>query len=192
MKLVFATNNPNKLQEVSNMISNQIKIISLKDISFNEEIIESENTIKGNAILKANFIKNNYGYDCFADDTGLEVDFLDGKPGVYSKRFAGKNATDELNMQKLIECMEESTNRTARFKTVIALNINNKLTTFTGICEGEILTKKRGSNGFGYDPVFLPKGHNKTFGEMNMADKNKIGHRSKAVNKLITYLNNYC
>mgnify|MGYP003953039625 FL=1 len=192
MKLVFATNNPNKLQEVSNMISNQIKIISLKDISFNEEIIESENTIKGNAILKANFIKNNYGYDCFADDTGLEVDFLDGKPGVYSKRFAGKNATDELNMQKLIKCMEESTNRTARFKTVIALNINNKLTTFTGICEGEILTKKRGSNGFGYDPVFLPKGYNKTFGEMNMADKNKIGHRSKAVNKLITYLNNYC
>ena len=192
MKLVFATNNPNKLQEVSNMISNQIKIISLKDISFNEEIIESENTIKGNAILKANFIKNNYGYDCFADDTGLEVDFLDGKPGVYSKRFAGKNATDELNIQKLIECMEKSTNRTARFKTVIALNINNKLTTFTGICEGEILTKKRGSNGFGYDPVFLPKGYNKTFGEMNMADKNKIGHRSKAVNKLITYLNNYC
>lgn len=192
MKLVFATNNPNKLQEVSNMIRNQIKITSLKDISFNEEIIESENTIKGNAILKANFIKNNYGYDCFADDTGLEVDFLDGKPGVYSKRFAGKNATDELNMQKLIECMEESTNRTARFKTVIALNINNKLTTFTGICEGEILTKKRGSNGFGYDPVFLPKGYNKTFGEMNMADKNKIGHRSKAVNKLITYLNNYC
>ena len=192
MKLVFATNNPNKLQEVSNMISNQIKIISLKDISFNEEIIESENTIKGNAILKANFIKNNYGYDCFADDTGLEVDFLNGKPGVYSKRFAGKNATDELNMKKLIECMEESTNRTARFKTVIALNINNKLTTFTGICEGEILTKKRGSNGFGYDPVFLPKGYNKTFGEMDMADKNKIGHRSKAVNKLITYLNNYC
>ncbi len=192
MKLVFATNNPNKLQEVSNMIRNQIKITSLKDISFNEEIIESENTIKGNAILKANFIKNNYGYDCFADDTGLEVDFLDGKPGVYSKRFAGKNATDELNIQKLIECMEESTNRTARFKTVIALNINNKLTTFTGICEGEILTKKRGSNGFGYDPVFLPKGYNKTFGEMNMADKNKIGHRSKAVNKLITYLNNYC
>ena len=192
MKLVFATNNPNKLQEVSNMISNQIKIISLKDISFNEEIIESKNTIKGNAILKANFIKNNYGYDCFADDTGLEVDFLNGKPGVYSKRFAGKNATDELNMKKLIECMEESTNRTARFKTVIALNINNKLTTFTGICEGEILTKKRGSNGFGYDPVFLPKGYNKTFGEMDMADKNKIGHRSKAVNKLITYLNNYC
>ena len=192
MKLVFATNNPNKLQEVSNMISNQIKIISLKDISFNEEIIESENTIKGNAILKANFIKNNYGYDCFADDTGLEVDFLNGKPGVYSKRFAGKNATDELNMQKLIKCMEESTNRAARFKTVIALNINNKLTTFTGICEGEILTKKRGSNGFGYDPVFLPKGYNKTFGEMDMADKNKIGHRSKAVNKLITYLNNYC
>jgi len=192
MKLVFATNNPNKLQEVSNMISNQIKIISLKDISFNEEIIESENTIKGNAILKANFIKNNYGYDCFADDTGLEVDFLDGKPGVYSKRFAGKNATDELNMQKLIECMEKSTNRTARFKTVIALNINNKLTTFTGICEGEILAKKRGSNGFGYDPVFLPKGYNKTFGEMDMADKNKIGHRSKAVSKLITYLNNYC
>ena len=192
MKLVFATNNLNKLQEVSSMISNQIKIISLKDISCNEDIIESENTIKGNAILKANFIKNNYGYDCFADDTGLEVDFLDGKPGVYSKRFAGKNSTDELNMQKLIMCMEESNNRSARFKTVIALNINNELTTFTGICEGEILTKKRGSNGFGYDPIFLPKGYNKTFGEMDMIDKNKIGHRSKAVNKLITYLNNYC
>ena len=192
MKLVFATNNLNKLQEVSSMISNQIKIISLKDISCNEDIIESENTIKGNAILKANFIKNNYGYDCFADDTGLEVDFLDGKPGVYSKRFAGKNSTDELNMQKLIMCMEESNNRSARFKTVIALNINNELTTFTGICEGEILTKKRGSNGFGYDPIFLPKGYTKTFGEMDMTDKNKIGHRSKAVNKLITYLNNYC
>ena len=192
MKLVFATNNLNKLQEVSSMISNQIKIISLKDISCNEDIIESKNTIKGNAILKANFIKNNYGYDCFADDTGLEVDFLDGKPGVYSKRFAGKNATDKLNMQKLIMCMEESNNRSARFKTVIALNINNELTTFTGICEGEILTKKRGSNGFGYDPIFLPKGYTKTFGEMDMTDKNKIGHRSKAVNKLITYLNNYC
>ena len=132
MKLVFATNNLNKIKEVSSFINNQIDVISLKDIKCNEDIVESKETIIDNAVLKANYIKNNYGYDCFADDTGLEVDFLNGKPGVYSKRFAGENSTDELNMQKLLKCMEESNNRNARFKTVIALNINNQVTTFTG------------------------------------------------------------
>ena len=180
MKLVFATNNSNKIKEVSNLTSNQIAIISLKDIGCNEDIVESEDTIIDNAILKANYIKNNYGYDCFADDTGLEVDFLNGRPGVFSKRFAGENSTDELNMKKLLECMEESKNRNARFRTVIALNINNQVITFTGLCEGEILRQKRGNNGFGYDPVFLPKGHNNSFGEMSLIEKNKIGHRSKA------------
>ena len=192
MKLVFATNNSNKIKEVSNLISNQIEIMSLKDIGCKEDIVESENTIIDNAILKANYIKNNYGYDCFADDTGLEVDFLNGKPGVYSKRFAGENSTDELNMKKLLECMKESNNRNARFRTVIALNINNQVITFTGVCEGEILKQRRGNNGFGYDPVFLPKGYNNSFGEMSIIDKNKIAHRSKAVKKLINYLNKFC
>ena len=192
MKLVFATNNSNKIKEVSNLISNQIEIINLKDIGCKENIIESENTIIDNAILKANYIKNNYGYDCFADDTGLEVDFLNGRPGVYSKRFAGENSTDELNMEKLLECMKESNNRNARFRTVIALNINNQVITFTGLCEGKILKQRRGNNGFGYDPVFLPKGYNNSFGEMSVIEKNKIAHRSKAVKKLINYLNKFC
>ena len=192
MKLVFATNNSNKIKEVSNLISNQIAIISLKDIGCKEDIVESENTIIDNAILKANYIKNNYGYDCFADDTGLEVDFLNGRPGVHSKRFAGENSTDELNMKKLLECMEESKNRNARFRTVIALNINNQVITFTGVCEGEILKQRRGNNGFGYDPIFLPKGYNNSFGEMSIIEKNKIAHRSKAVKKLINYLNEFC
>ena len=192
MKLVFATNNSNKIKEVSNLISNQIEIMSLKDIGCKEDIVESENTIIDNAILKANYIKNTYGYDCFADDTGLEVDFLNGRPGVYSKRFAGENSTDELNMEKLLECMKESNNRNARFRTVIALNINNQVITFTGVCEGEILKQRRGNNGFGYDPVFLPKGYNNSFGEMSIIDKNKIAHRSKAVKKLINYLNKFC
>ena len=192
MKLVFATNNSNKIKEVSNLISNQIAIISLKDIGCKEDIVESENTIIDNAILKANYIKNNYGYDCFADDTGLEVDFLNGRPGVHSKRFAGENSTDELNMKKLLECMEESKNRNARFRTVIALNINNQVITFTGVCEGEILKQRRGNNGFGYDPIFLPKGYNNSFGEMSVIEKNEIAHRSKAVKKLINYLNEFC
>ena len=192
MKLVFATNNSNKIAEVSNLISNQIAIISLKDIGCNEDIVESEDTIIDNAILKANYIKNNYGYDCFADDTGLEVDFLNGRPGVYSKRFAGENSTDELNMGKLLECMKESNNRNARFRTVIALNINNQVITFTGVCEGEILKQRKGNNGFGYDPIFLPKGYNNSFGEMSIIEKNEITHRSKAVKKLINYLNKFC
>ena len=192
MKLIFATNNSNKIKEVSNLISNQIAIISLKDIGCKEDIVESENTIIDNAILKANYIKNNYGYDCFADDTGLEVDFLNGRPGVHSKRFAGENSTDELNMKKLLECMEESKNRNARFRTVIALNINNQVITFTGVCEGEILKQRRGNNGFGYDPIFLPKGYNNSFGEMSIIEKNEIAHRSKAVKKLINYLNKFC
>ena len=192
MKLVFATNNSNKIAEVSNLISNQIAIISLKDIGCNEDIVESKDTIIDNAILKANYIKNNYGYDCFADDTGLEVDFLNGRPGVHSKRFAGENSTDELNMKKLLECMEESKNRNARFRTVIALNINNQVITFTGVCEGEILKQRKGNNGFGYDPIFLPKGYNNSFGEMSIIEKNEIAHRSKAVKKLINYLNKFC
>ena len=192
MKLVFATNNSNKIAEVSNLISNQIAIISLKDIGCNEDIVESEDTIIDNAVLKANYIKNTYGYDCFADDTGLEVDFLNGRPGVHSKRFAGENSTDELNMGKLLECMKESNNRNARFRTVIALNINNQVITFTGVCEGEILKQRRGNNGFGYDPIFLPKGYNNSFGEMSIIEKNEIAHRSKAVKKLINYLNKFC
>ncbi len=192
MKLVFATNNSNKIAEVSNLINNQIAIISLKDIGCNEDIVESEDTIIDNAILKANYIKNNYGYDCFADDTGLEVDYLNGRPGVYSKRFAGENSTDKLNMEKLLECMKESNNRNARFRTVIALNINNQVITFTGVCEGEILKQRKGNNGFGYDPVFLPKGYNNSFGEMSIIEKNEIAHRSKAVKKLINYLNKFC
>ena len=185
MKLVFATNNSNKIKEVSNLISNQIEIINLKDIGCKENIIESENTIIDNAILKANYIKNNYGYDCFADDTGLEVDFLNGRPGVYSKRFAGENSTDELNMEKLLECMRKSNNRNARFRTVIALNINNQVITFTGLCEGKILKQRRGNNGFGYDPIFFYPELKKTFAELKKDEKNNVSHRGKA-------LRNFC
>ena len=189
MKLVFATNNLNKIKEVQSLIPSNIEILSLQDIGCFEDIPETQNTIEGNAIQKAEYIKTNYGYDCFADDTGLEVEFLNGAPGVYSARYAGEQRNAQDNMTKLIKALETANNRTAQFKTVIALHLNETLTTFTGICPGEITKTQKGDKGFGYDPIFKPNGYNQTFAEMDLDLKNEIGHRGKAMKKLIDFFN---
>ena len=188
MKLVFATGNIHKIKEIQALMPSEIQLLSLNDINCHDDIVENANTIAGNALLKAQFIKENYGYDCFADDTGLEVMALKGAPGIYSARYAGpqKNALD--NTQKLLLELKNKENRAAQFKTVIALAIANQFFTFEGICQGEITISPRGNLGFGYDPVFQPKGYTSTFAQMTPALKNKIGHRGKAVQKLIHYL----
>lgn len=189
MQLVFATNNINKVKEVQALMPNHIKLLSLKDIGCFEDVPETQNTIQGNAIQKATYIKEKYGYDCFADDTGLEVEALDGAPGVYSATYAGEQRNADDNMDKLLEALKSYSNRNAQFKTVVALHINNDILTFTGICEGEITHAKKGEQGFGYDPIFKPKTYKQTFAEMDLNLKNKIGHRGKAVSQLITFLN---
>jgi len=188
MKIVFATNNPNKIKEVQTLIPETIELLSLKDIGCLEDIPETKDTIEGNAIQKAEYVKMHYGYDCFADDTGLEVFALNGAPGVYSARYAGKQRNADDNMNKLLEKLADKSNRSAQFKTVIALHLNGELKTFTGICKGEITLKKQGHKGFGYDPIFKAEGYDKTFAEISLEEKNKIGHRGKAVKKLTVYL----
>ncbi|TBN00396.1 non-canonical purine NTP diphosphatase [Hyunsoonleella flava] len=189
MLLVFATNNQNKLKEVQTLIPENIELLGLKDIGCFEDVPETKETIEDNAIQKAEYIQTHYGYDCFADDTGLEVDELHGAPGVYSARYAGPQRDAADNTALLLKNLEQTTNRNAQFKTVIALSLNSKLSTFTGICKGEITTEKHGEKGFGYDPVFKPLGHDETFAEMDLALKNQIGHRGKAVNQLVDFLN---
>lgn len=191
MKLVFATNNINKLKEVQEILSDNIKILSLKDINCFDEVEETETTLEGNAKLKADYITQNFGYNCFADDTGLEVKSLNGKPGVYSARFAGEPRNSENNMQKLLSELTDKEDRTAQFRTAICLNIDNKQHLFEGICKGEILKEKQGKKGFGYDPIFKPEGHHQSFAEMSSEDKNKISHRGLAVQKLVAFLNDY-
>ncbi len=188
MQLVFATNNLNKLREVQALIPNHIKLLSLKDIGCFEEVPETQETIKGNAIQKAEYIKTHYGFDCFADDTGLEVDALNGEPGVYSARYAGPKRDANDNMNVLLKNLMNKRNRDAQFKTVIALELDNNLKTFTGVCKGEITTSKYGEKGFGYDPIFKPKNYSMTFAEMDLSLKNEIGHRGKAIQKLVEYL----
>ena len=190
MQLVFATNNPNKIKEVQALIPEHIRLLSLADILCIEDIPETQPTIEGNAIQKAAYIKTNYGFDCFADDTGLEVEALDGKPGVYSARYAGPQRSANDNTNKLLSALADKDQRDARFKTVIALHLNGELKTFTGICNGVITEAKHGEGGFGYDPVFRPEGFDQTFAEMDTASKNKIGHRGKAVKQLIAFLSN--
>lgn len=190
MQLVFATNNPNKIKEVRALIPKHIKLLSLDDILCIEDIPETQSTIEGNAKQKADYIKTNYGYDCFADDTGLEVDALDGEPGVHSARYAGPQRNAENNTNKLLEALEGKTNRSAQFKTVIALHLDGQLHSFTGLCKGEITEEKHGKGGFGYDPIFKAEGYDKTFAEIALEEKNEIGHRGKAVKFLIQYLNN--
>ena len=191
MKLVFATNNLNKLKEVQEMLPSSIELLSLKDINCFDEIEETETTLEGNAHLKADYITKKFGFNCFADDTGLEVESLDGKPGVYSARFAGEPSNSENNMQKLLVDLETKTNRKAQFRTAVSLNINEKKFLFEGICKGEILRKKQGEKGFGYDPIFKPKGFNQSFAKMTSEEKNKISHRGIAVQKLVKFLSNY-
>jgi len=170
------------------MLSDQFEVLSLNDIHCNEDIPETEATIEGNALLKARYVKEHYGYDCFADDTGLEVAALNNEPGVFSARYAGPANDAEANMDKLLLNLKEKTERSAHFKTVIALVQGTSETLFTGICEGTITKERQGEKGFGYDPIFMPKDHHKTFAEMTSEEKNTIGHRGKAMRQLIEFL----
>ncbi|MBT5289142.1 MAG: non-canonical purine NTP diphosphatase [Flavobacterium sp.] len=188
MKLVFATNNLNKLKEVQEILSDSIEVLSLKDIGCFEDVEETEATLEGNARLKADHITKNYGYHCFADDTGLEVDALDGKPGVYSARYGGEHGNSEKNMQKLLKELQGKATRKAQFRTAVVLNLDHKQYLFEGICEGEILAKKTGTGGFGYDPIFKPTESSVSFAEMNSEEKNKISHRGIAIQKLVDFL----
>jgi len=187
MEIVFATNNQNKVYEVQLLLPKNIKILSLKDIGCTVDIPETANTLEGNAILKANYVTEHYGFDCFADDTGLLVDSLNGEPGVLSARYAGDHKNSEDNISKLLQELSTKSNRMAHFETCIALNIDHRQLLFTGIAEGEITLEKHGDRGFGYDPVFKPKGYQKTFAELPIKTKNKISHRGKAMQKLINY-----
>lgn len=187
-ELVFATNNEHKLRELREIAGEKFKILSLKDINCFDDIPETEPTIKGNALIKANYIKDNYGYDCFADDTGLEVEALGGEPGVYSARYAGEECDSEKNMAKVLEKLQGATNRSARFVTFIALRQGEETLTFEGEVQGEILTERHGNGGFGYDPIFKPLEANCSFAEMSADEKNAISHRGRAVSKLFKYL----
>jgi len=187
-KLVFATNNLNKIKEVQSMLPNSIEIMSLESIGCLEDIPETANTIEGNAIQKANYVTEKYGYDCFADDTGLEVEALHGEPGVDSAHYAGPQRNDADNMDKLLKNLDNQSNRNSQFKTVIALNLNGKQHLFTGIAEGKITLEKMGNQGFGYDPIFQPIGFTETFAELTLEQKGQISHRGKATKQLIDFL----
>jgi len=189
MNLVFASNNKNKIKEIQSILPETIKILSLEEIGCHEEIPETADTIEGNAILKANYVTEKYGYDCFADDTGLEVTALNGEPGVYSARYAGEQRDANDNMNKLLEALSAKSDRSAQFKTVIALNLKGKQSLFTGIAKGTITLNKTGNYGFGYDPIFQPKNYSETFAELSSDIKNKISHRGKATRQLIDFLN---
>ena len=190
MKLVFASNNDNKIKEIQQLIPSTIQIISLKDIGCTEEIPETAKTIEGNAVLKANYVTEKYGYNCFADDSGLEVGILNGEPGVYSARYAGEPKNDDNNMNKLLLNLKDKTNKKANFKTVICLNINGEQHLFTGIINGKIIDEKTGTNGFGYDPIFVADGYTKTFAELTMEEKSSISHRGQAVKQLVSFCKN--
>lgn len=188
MKLVFATNNLHKLQEIKYLLNGSIELLSLKDIGCLEDIPENQPTIEGNAAEKSFYVFNNFGYNCFADDTGLEIEALDGEPGVYSARYAGEEKDPQKNIDLVLLKLAKIKNRKARFKTVISLVIDGQETQFEGIVNGEILEERRGSTGFGYDPVFKPEESSLSFAEMSLDEKNKISHRGRATQKLIEYL----
>lgn len=187
-KLVFATNNTHKLEEIRAILGDKIDILSLSDINCHADIPETSDTLEGNARQKSSYIYEHYGLDCFADDTGLEVEALDGAPGVYSARYAGNGHDSQANMRKLLDEMKEKSNRKARFRTVISLIEKGEEHQFEGIVRGEIIQEAKGSSGFGYDPVFKPEGYDETFAELGNEIKNKISHRAHAVNKLCKYL----
>lgn len=189
MKIVFATNNTHKLEEIHRMLQGSHQIVSLAEIGCHEDIPEEQDTLEGNALQKARYIKQHYGYDCFADDTGLEIDALGGRPGVYSARYAGEAKDSEANMRKVLAEMQGHSDRRARFRTVIALILGNEEHLFEGKVEGEILTARQGSAGFGYDPVFRPDGYDRSFAEMDPDTKNSISHRGEATRKLAAFLN---
>jgi len=188
MKLIFATNNAHKLSEIKEAVTN-FEIVGLKEFGITEDIPETGATLKENARIKARFLYDNFGQNCFADDTGLEVESLNGEPGVYSARYAGEHCSFEDNNTKLLTELKDKPNRKAQFRTVICLIIENKESYFEGICKGEILQSYQGEKGFGYDPIFQPSGFKASFAQMTMTQKNEISHRGLAVKKLITFLN---
>lgn len=190
MKIVFASNNQNKVKEIQNQVPSFIEIVTLEDIGCTEDIEETGETIEENAIIKANYVTTKYNLPCFADDTGLEIHALNGAPGVYSARYAGEEKNADKNMDLVLKNLDSLDDRTAQFKTVIALNINNEQHLFTGIVKGEIRKEKTGNNGFGYDPIFEPEQLRKTFAEMTMEEKNTMSHRGRAVTQLIDFLTN--
>ena len=188
MKLLFATGNAHKVEEVNKILPDHFEVKSLKDLGILEDIPETSETLEGNAIQKVQYLFDRYQKDCFSEDTGLEIDFLDGAPGVYTARFAGPERDANANMDLVLEKLQSTDNRKARFRTVVALIINKELITFEGIVNGRICEKKSGIKGFGYDPIFQPNGYDITFAEMNSKEKNKISHRGRAIQKLIVYL----
>lgn len=189
MKIVFATNNPNKLKEIQSLIPKEIEIISLNEIGCNEDIPETGDTLEANAFQKAHYIKDNFNYDCFADDTGLEIDELNGDPGVYSARYAGPERNANANMNKVLNELKGKKNRKAQFRTAIALILKGEEHLFEGKVEGYISKDKQGNEGFGYDPIFIPENDIRSFAQMSMQEKGVISHRGRAVRKLVAYLN---
>ncbi len=188
-KLVFATNNAHKLEEVAAILENQVELLSLNDIGCQTDIPETAETLEGNALLKSSYIYKNYHLDCFADDTGLEVEALNGAPGVYSARYAGGEGHDaQANMLKLLHELDGKENRKAQFRTAISLILDGKEYLFEGVIKGEIIKEKRGDSGFGYDPVFMPEGYDRTFAELGNDIKNQISHRALAIQKLCEFL----
>ena len=188
MELIIASQNQNKLVEFKKILGDKINLFSLSDIGLNQEIPENEKTIKKNAMFKAKFVNTQTGKNVFADDTGLEIDSLNGEPGVYSARYSGVDRNSDKNIELVLRNLKNKANRNSRFKTIISLIIDGKSVNFEGIVEGKITEEKRGSNGFGYDPIFQPNGYESTFGEMSLKEKNKISHRSIAINKMVQYL----
>lgn len=188
MQLIFATHNKNKLKEVKSLVPDSIQLLSLDDINFDTEIEETAETIEGNALLKAKTIYEKTGINCFADDSGLLVDALNGAPGVYSARYAGEQKNNEDNMEKLLYELQNHANRNAHFKTVMALILDGKEYLFEGKIEGKIITEKLGTNGFGYDPIFIPDGYNETFAQLDSETKNTISHRARALQKMLEFL----
>ena len=194
--LVFVTRNKHKIQEISDLLekhllkneNNTLKIIGLDDINCNEDIAETGNTLEENALQKAEYVSEHYHFDCFADDTGLEIDELGGRPGINSARYAGDEKNFDKNTEKVLNELEGKENRKARFRTVIALILGSEKYFFEGVAEGKIIDEKRGKGGFWYDPVFIPDGYKQTFAEMSFEQKNRISHRAKAINKLIDFL----
>jgi XTP/dITP diphosphohydrolase len=189
MKLLFATSNKNKLVEIQKMLPSEIELLSLEDINLKTDIPETSSTIEGNAKQKSDYILEHFGIDCFADDTGLEVDALNGEPGVFSARYAGEDKDDAKNRQLLLKNLTDVINRKARFKTVISLEFKGSNYLFEGIVEGEITNKEKGNKGFGYDSIFIPENHDLTFAQLDLATKNKISHRGIAFQKMINFLN---
>ena len=188
MKLVFATNNKHKLEEVRAILGNKVEVLSLNDINCHDDIPETADTLQGNALIKARHIYEKYGFDCFADDTGLEVEALGGEPGVYSARYAGEECNSEANMRKLLHNLTGKSNRNAQFRTVIALIIKGEEKLFNGIVKGCITEEKMGNSGFGYDPIFIPEGFSESFAQMSGEMKNSISHRYRATEQLGNYL----